>query len=114
MHAATPFGTLLASLFQETARPTGWTAAFDLAGNAAVPRERQAWRCSCSALAVVGATPTVRPRVVFDAPGAAGDGRLAAVSPAGLADVAIDPSTGPDRDARRGARRRGEPRTVPN
>jgi hypothetical protein len=56
---------------------------------------------SCSALAVVGAIPMVGPRVVFGAPGSAGDGRLVAVSPAGFADIAVDPSAGSGRSDRR-------------
>src|SRR4051794_21045764 len=59
---------------------------------------------SCSALAVVGATPTVRPRVVLGAPGAAGDGRPIIVAPAGFADVAVDPSAGSGRSACRSGR----------
>jgi hypothetical protein len=46
----------------------------------------------CSVLDVDHATPTVGPGVMLEAPTPAGDGRHAAVPPAGVADVAIDPS----------------------
>ena len=58
-------------------------------------------RPRCSVFEVDHATATIGPRVVLGAPGSAGDGRSVAVSPAGVADVAVDPSARLGRSDRR-------------
>ena len=59
-------------------------------------------RAGCLSLRGRSRHPDGRPGVVLGAPGAAGDGRLVAVSPAGFADIAVDPAAGPGRSDRRG------------